>query len=199
MITRRQLFIVTLTPLLTTGCITRQMLENDRLYYKEQVSDLLLAQDGLWVAVVGEKYHYVFDAPPGLAEVLRSNIRDKLTASFGEFSVSDDLGISGKFWIDALAKKSEQEQLLSKLGFHGPSFRREFQLKGRRYSADGFARGVEIKLNKPYVVAISEPKSALNRASRMAATPITATVDGVLILFGFPLLLIACSGKNACK
>ncbi|MFY0478407.1 hypothetical protein [Achromobacter marplatensis] len=48
--------------------------------YTEDVSTLMVSSDGKTFAVLGPRYHYLFDMPPAMAQAMASGFRTRLTA-----------------------------------------------------------------------------------------------------------------------
>ncbi len=59
--------------LMVAGCASTKV-------YTEDVSTLMVSSDGKTFAVLGPRYHYLFDMPPAMAQSMASGFRTRLTA-----------------------------------------------------------------------------------------------------------------------
>jgi hypothetical protein len=167
---------------MSTGCVTAALMSgnDERETYTETVSSVLVSADGKTLAVLGQDFHYLFDAPEIVKAVLQSELRNVVEASFNSFLVDASQHINGNYKL-RIAKNASPEQ------------------QEKALSAGFKANGVQAidasqKLRKEYKVNISAEKSAgakaAKTASKLLLTPITLAADGILILAALPLLLI---------
>jgi hypothetical protein len=194
---RREFLIwATLLSLGMTGCFTLGLHERIKYdaSYAEEVTSVLMTEDGKKLVFIGDKYHYIFDAPVGLLYSLSSSFRKSLFASFKEFRVDINDRITGNVTIslDESASQEDKDAAIES-GFdqRPASPVLEFSLQGKRYYAGGVATDrVGYKLNYNYKVGVLEERSSLEKAALTAMTPITVAADGVLILVGVPLVVL---------
>lgn len=167
-----------------SGCLTRKLMENA---YFETVSFFLVSQDGNKIAVLGEKYHYIFNTSASLVRTLQSPIRPVLAAIMEPFEVNKDEAVSGNYSIYLTHEATEDDEAQARaMGFRSSKFPRPHisgRLEGRRYSAANFPLDAirKQKFNKPYRVKVYVERSAVDSAKTLL-TPITVTADGVIIL-----------------
>lgn len=190
---------------LSTGCVTAALVhdatKSEWKTYQETVSSVLLSADGKTLAVIGQHYHYVFDAPESIKAVLHPELSQIVDASFTTFTVDRSQGIHGTYrlMIDKGAT-SEQKAAALAAGFKNlpnGDLIASGTLTGKRYGANGVqATKASQRLQKDYVITVSEDKGAGLNAAKLLLTPITLTVDGILILGTLPLLLIAAASKH---
>ena len=147
----------------------------------------LIAEDRNTLVVLGEKYHYILDAPPGLVDVLRSPMRANVVPEFDVFYVANDGGVQGTCRL-VLKREGRREDVAeaTRLGFRrrwgGDPLRLSVSLTGQRFDAGGFDTSkVMDRFNQPYVVQVSEEQSTGEKAVKSVATPVTLTADGFLI------------------
>ncbi len=184
-----------------TGCVTHELREKIRsdASYTEEVTSVLMSEDGKKLVFIGDGYHYVFDAPVGLLHSLRSSFRKSLFAKFKEFRVDKNDHITGNITIslDESASQEDKEEAI-KLGYEKRSVSPaldspalELSLQGERYKSGGVATDrVGYKLNYTYKVTVLEERGSLEKAALTAATPIAVLADGVLVIVGVPLIIL---------
>lgn len=193
---RAFLIWVALLSLSVTGCVThdlREKIRNDASY-TEDVTSVLMSQDGKNLVFIGDDYHYVFDAPVRLSRSLRSSFRKSLFAKFKGFRVDKNNHISGDIIINLDESASQQDKDKAiELGYDNRSVSPilVLSLQGKRYKSAGVATNrAEYKLNYNYKVTVLEERSALEKAALTAATPIAVLADGVLVIVGVPLIIL---------
>ncbi len=160
---------------------------HEESYYYEKISSILITNDNTKIAVLGETYHYIFNAPPLLTQTLAADFGKNLSASFNTFILGGGNTINGKFslWLNHNASE-EAKARATALGFQvikNGAMRLDLTIDGER-----FARGQPLpmkqayKLNNEYSIRIEAPDGVVMKAAKIAVTPITAAADGVLIL-----------------
>jgi flagellar basal body L-ring protein FlgH len=179
-----------------TGCVTHELREKIRsdASYTEEISSVLMSEDGKKLVFIGDDYHYIFDAPVGLSQSLRSSFQKSLFASFKEFRVDKNDNITGNITIslDESASQQDKEEAI-RLGYDKQSVSPvlELSLQGKRYKSGGVTTDrVGYKLNYTYKVPVLEGRSSLEKAALTAATPITVLADGVLVIGGSTLIIL---------
>jgi len=165
-----------------SGCITSKMHEDG--HYYETVSAILITDDKTKIAVLGEKYHYIFDAPPLLIHALSADFGKNLSAVFDAFTLGNGNSISGNFHLYLSSANAQTTAQAAALGFKiTNNTTLDIKIDGERFVADKpLPMNQAYKLNRAYSVKIVEPDSAVTKAAKIAVTPITAAADGVLIL-----------------
>ncbi len=185
-----------------TGCVTHELREKIRndASYTEEVSSVLMSEDGKKLVFIGDGYHYVFDAPVVLLHSLRSSFRKSLFARFKKFRVDKNNHITGNITIslDESASQEDKEKAIAvgyDKGSVSPAL--ELSLQGKRYKSGGVAADrVGYKLNYTYKVTILEERSSLEKSALTAATPIAVLADGLLIIGGVPLIILLGVGPH---
>ena len=161
--------------------------------YDETALSFLVTEDGSKLVVLGEKYHYIFDdISPSLTRVLGSPLRTVVAATLLNFHLRKDNVITGDYTLH-LSEQASDEQRRSAIdaGFGASELTLEGTLKGIRYSAKGFpSPPATQRFNRPYIVPITEETEA-KLATKILLTPLTVTADGLLVLGGLVLILIA--------
>ena len=179
-----------------TGCLThalREKIRNDASY-TEEVTSVLMSEDGKKLVFIGDDYHYIFDAPVRLSHSLRSSFRKSLFAKFKGFRVDKNDHIIGNITIslDESASEEDKEKAI-RLGYDkqsvGPAL--ELSLQGKRYKSGGVTTDrVGYKLNYTYKITVLEERSSLEKSALTALTPITVLADGVLVITGVSLVIL---------
>lgn len=203
MASRRQFLRITSLLAITSlgGCVTGRMHGNDRNTYKEIISSVLITEDKSILVVIGHEYHYVMSNAEKLTSILNSSIHNKIEAKFSEFTVETDNTLTGRIELSASVQKPDEINETIRLGFvkYTNGLSQKIEIKGIRYSAGNFKNKEKVQLNKEYTILVTEPEGAVKKVMKIAATPVTVAVDGVLVIFGLSLLLLVCSGENQCK
>ncbi|PLT15980.1 MULTISPECIES: hypothetical protein [Ralstonia] len=186
------------------GCATNALYDelSKRRYksYEEPVNQILVSSDGKKIVVLGVDYHYIFDTPPKLIEILDSPLHPKLSAEMRQFEVTPDAEIKGWFFLKMPTESSDDDLKLAKsYGFEVASSSQphlNFDLSGKRYSAKGFKapEGLTKKLNQSYSVDVREELPLGGKAALVLLTPVTVAADGAVVLLTialFPLTVIS--------
>lgn len=203
-----------ITPLLS-GCLplTEKLLKDspgttERPTYTETVSTFLITSDGKKLVVLGDGYHYVFNAPPSLIQTLQASFRPLISANLSGFSLTDN-EVSGQYELTLDPKASDEHRAAArKIGFEmstdGSMVLRD-TLNGTRYNAQHFnSVAIKNRFNKTYRVEVSESTAGGGPGAKILLTPVTLAADGVLVLVGtavlIPLLLTICiASKGKCS
>ncbi|WP_156811389.1 hypothetical protein [Cupriavidus sp. USMAHM13] len=198
----RRAFLVAggLAPLVLGGCVTSSLYQEierpEYESYRETISQILVSRDGKAIVILGDKYHYIFDADSDLLAAISSDLHPRLKARFGRFDVDTEGKIRGSLYLgldDAVSDeaRSQAAALGFKAGGQGdkPSLTRAYHLSGTRYSAAKFELPGEAKqLNQAYEVHVSAAKSIGAKKALVLLTPVTVAADGVLSLLSIPLI-----------
>lgn len=184
---------------MATGCFTSALVQDattpDRTVYAETVSSILVSGNGKALVVVGEKYHYIFDAPESVKATLQSDFRKIVEVGFDRFVVDTSQRITGTYRlrIDKNAPGEQKEKALA-AGFKAlptGELVASGSVTGQRYAANGIQpTDASQKLQKEYQVSIAEEKALGAKPAKLLLTPITIAVDGVLFLAAIPLLAL---------
>lgn len=177
---------------LITGCITPKLYEADR--YTETVSSILVSEDGNKIVVMTKAYHYIFDAPKVITMTLSAPYHKSVSAEFGTFKVDTFRNTTGEFTLllDENATEAEQQQAISAGFKHDKTgkIRAEGTLTGVRYDANNISPTHDSqKLNNEYQVFVIAQQSFAEKSAKTLATPVTLTLDGILLIGAIPLFL----------
>lgn len=174
-----------------SGCVTKRLYDM-RSDYTEHIRGFFMTSDGASLVILGQRYHYVFAAPPALVAALKPALHSAAKAAdFSTFSVDRNNVVSGHITLGLKKNLSQEAQALAKeAGFEegGGGWTNRVDLRGTRYSADRFAGIVSQKFNQDYSVYVEEDFAPGLLALKVAATPITVLADGVLALGALPLI-----------
>lgn len=179
-----------------TACMTEQLYRTENRNYAEKVSSVLVTPDGRTLVALGQRYHYIFEAPPVLVGSLRAPVHAHVRGSLRGFSVGDDGGsISGNYELSvapdvpapvreaalAMGYKADANSVLTASG----------RLSGKRYDATGFdAAAAKVPLNQTYELVIHEQVPAVGTVGRVALTPLAIAADGAILIGPVALLAV---------
>jgi hypothetical protein len=189
---------VGLSPLILTGCTSALLKDSWKKFtYTEDVSSILISQDGTKLIIICPEYHYVFRMPRNLVEIIRSPVHKYIEAVLPPLIAGDGgpENIRGSFYL-VLAKNAPGEiveQAVS-LGFRNGGWRDTMaysgSLDGKRYiSRSVLPMGTTQSLNRAYQIEIETYTRGDDKA-KLALTPITLAADGVLFIGVLPLLIV---------
>lgn len=179
-----------------TGCLTHELRERIKSdsSYSEEVTSVLVSEDGKKLVFIGNGYHYVFDAPIELSLSLNSSFRKSLFAKFKDFRVDKRNNIKGNLTVtldESASQKNKEEAIALGYANRSGSSALELSLQGKRYKSGGVATdSVGYKLNYTYRVNVLEERSSLEKTALTAATPISVLADGALVIGGVPLVIL---------
>ena len=148
------------------------------------------------LVVIGDQYHYVFDAPPALVKATTGDLHEFVFAAIPPLNLDDDEKISGSCYLVLKADSPTQAISDAKaIGFKENGWRGqvsyEAHLKGGRYKAvDKLEMNQQVTLNKTYKIEVYLPGPPTQSYARLALTPITVAADGVLLIGSIPLMAI---------
>jgi len=172
--------------LLATGCAEAPL--RAAHHYTETVASLLISNDYKSIVIIGDRYHYIFAAPPHLVDALSSPLHAQLSGSFSTFHVEKNGHISGQFDLNLNAASTpELREQAAQLGFvadAGGTLTLHGDLSGKRYPQGTLKAGRHSQpLNQSYVIDISVDESRGDAVADDLLSPITAGSDGVLLLY----------------
>ena len=181
--------------LISCTSTTKSLWENPT--YKEKVSAFLITEDGEKLAILGEKYHYVFNLENALKDILVSKKRSQLKPVFYSFKIDKNNHISGKYILNYSSKKPDEIEAIKKLGFinrvYGNKKTSAYifsgSIKGQRYITNKDLNTV-YEFNKSYTIKVEEPPTFIANAGKTLATPVAVAVDGVKTIAGIILIPI---------
>ena len=166
--------------------------------YKEKIASFLITNDGKKLAIIGNKYHYIFELENSLRTILLSNKRNQLKPLFYSFNVDKNNSISGKYILKFSTKKQSDIKEIKELGFKNKTYSNgrknstytfSGSINGRRYSTNKNINA-HYKFNKPYTITVKEPPTFIGNVGKTLATPIAVAADGVKTIAGIILIPI---------
>ena len=184
----RMLTAVTATSL--SGCITYGLFEPEE--YDEHVSSLLISKDGKYFVVMTKQYHYVFAAPPAIVASVKSSYHAAISASFSGFNVDAAGKTTGRVVLFLSRPSQEILQAAIKDGYTANEYGVEFDtlLTGQRYLAGDVFPTEQYQLNETHTIHVTAEQSKIKKAGKLLVSPVTVAVDGVLFVFGAPVILL---------
>ncbi|MDO8789894.1 MAG: hypothetical protein Q7J42_17600 [Sulfuritalea sp.] len=198
---RRQLFGLAIgsvaISLIASGCATSPPPNRT---YNENMSAIMLSADKKKIVFFGKEHHYVFDMPVRLIEILDSQLRPKLEATFYWFRVLPDRTVTGEIMLsvstpDGAFNESNRE-VLRVLAPHTRHtinqaaivVRSEgISIRGHRYAnQSGIEPAESQKLNRTYQVTLTEWPTTQELAE-YNSSPVKKMSDGVMSVLYIPL------------
>jgi RNase P/RNase MRP subunit p29 len=192
--------ILIIAPL--SGCITGSMHKSNRNYYNENILSILATKDKSTIVIVGRDHHYVVSSTENLVSILTSSLHKNIKAKLSLFEVDTDNSFKGTIELSVYVTEPSDIEETKRLGFVNKfnRIKKEIEIKGKRYAAGNFSSEQKIQLNEKYTIRVSEPEGVAKKAMKIAVTPLTVAVDGVLLILGIPLFILICtSNVNKCK
>jgi hypothetical protein len=183
---------------MTLGCtkfLDTVVEETSHSRYQEDISSILITEDGKQLVILGNKYHYVLKAPPNLSEILRSPISKHVVAKIPPLLVTEDGKITGVLYLvmeDSVPSPIKEHA--TPFGFRPDGWRGMFSYESRLEGVRYIEKQVlppqpTIGLRQTYSITIEEfkPRNGEKSPLQLVLTPVTLTVDGVLMLGAVPL------------
>lgn len=179
--------------LMSCTSTTESMWKNS--YYKEKIGNFLISEDGMTLAIIGEKYHYIISLDKDIKNILISTERKFLKPSFYSFKVDKENNVSGSYTLYYSSKNNNDEKWLKNNEFKNKASRNNKKhtytfsgtVNGKRYSTNKDINKI-FNFNKSYYLNIEESSSLFGDVGKILATPITVAVDGVKAVSGIVLL-----------
>ncbi len=174
--------------LFTNSCITKA-LWGDKSYL-EKIHQFFIGEDGRYVALLGNNYHYVFNDNSGLLRMFLSlKQRDVLTINIAEsyLKLHSNNDLSGDFIIDGPFNylPEEDKYYLQSLGFKpdiNDNIKIKMKLVGRRYAAKNIGQtGSDAGVIDEIKIHYSDG-NLVKGLGKVAVTPITVTLDAVVLI-----------------
>lgn len=159
--------------------------------YHETLTSLLLSQDRQHLVVIGEHYHYIFDAPAPLVEALASPLHAQMEGELGRFTVAADGRTQGDYALILPAAGLDETghaQAVA-LGFQADpasagTLRMTGRIEGQRYLQGTVkAHRVRTSLNHPYTVEIQAEQPRSEQVAHALVTPVSTAANGVTLLY----------------
>lgn len=174
-----------------TGCLTSSLYEDKTKRYQETIASVFVSKDEKNIVVIGEYYHYIFDAPKPVMDTLNGSFQKSVKATFQNFRLDSNNTITGEYMLRMNANSDQSHrQAALKAGYNSlPDNTLVYRgkLKGKRYGDGGLQLPVTKKqLNNFYRISITVPDNTLMK--KVLLTPITVAADGVLFIAASPLI-----------
>ncbi|MBB1594570.1 hypothetical protein [Achromobacter sp. UMC46] len=172
--------------------------------YTESVSALMVSSDSKTFAVLGPKYHYLFEMPPAMAQSLTSDFRTRLTAVvLRDFHV----GAGGHAWgyvrlqltDDATDRDRQQAYAMHYQTTKEGLVYYTFHLEGKRYVAQlgtpspaQAGLGRQTVLDKPYLITVQDSQGSAEAMKLLSPVTFLAgtgfvVANPAVVLFALPV------------
>ncbi len=187
----KKFFLVLSFFLLASCTITSALWKNG---YQDRIENFVVSKDARYIVFIGDNYHYVLYDPRGfLKDILLWNMRDILIINTDKTTITVDEknDLAGEIFIETVSKIFLREDwaFLQAVGFKydkkNDLFFMRVKLNGKRY-LPRFDQDISTanlpELSVPYQLFINEKMGPLKKVCAAALTPITVTLDGVLMM-----------------
>ena len=174
--------------------------------YSEEVSSVLISEDGTKLVVMTNTYHYIFDAPPIIINALKGNFRHLVNAAFRYFTVDSSNNITGSIQLYLQGGTELEKKSALNLGFDkfDSGILKGFNINGVRYKSDGFKPIKKYKLNRTYTIKVLEKLSSKGQTDISETTPIIIQeglikiAGTILMILASPIIILDCSKPDGC-
>lgn len=187
-----QLLMITVMCTVQFGCATSAMHSQTTVQGTEKIRSFLVTEDRNTLVIAGESHHFIFPLGEPLRSVLLWKGRGKIEPAFRNFEVDNNQTITGEYTlrVDLAQLSAEEQQFLRQKGFKASGKRLEYSasIRGTRYLASNVKVPQTAYFPRPYPITIKQPEGNLDKAAKIAVTPLTLAVDGVGVLLGGLLL-----------
>lgn len=189
------MLLTSVLALLSSGCSYYQSEINKDSEYREVISAILITEDHAKIVVVTPEFHYVFDSPQNLYDVLTTSFRKRIVADrISGFRVNRPGEVRGFILLSFMPNNASEEAEALEAGMIKSWFvskKTEYlynkEIRGKRYDATGFKVPAEMqKLNKPHVVVIRQEVTDSEKRVRLLKTPLTIASDNRWMLYATP-------------
>ncbi|MDD5393523.1 MAG: hypothetical protein PHE17_10945 [Thiothrix sp.] len=184
-----RILLIVLLGIALFGCAT-QALHSNKSSSTEKIKSFLVTQDAATLVVAGEEHHFIFPLGEPLKSLLQWQGRNKLTPTFGTFSVNAGQTVTGNYTLQSnLAQLSATEKrFLTQRGFKAGNNTSVLEysatIQGTRYLAGDVKVPQTAYFHQPYRVSIIAPDDAADTAAKIALTPLALAADGVTAVLG---------------
>lgn len=182
--------LVIVLSIFLSGCITSQV-TGDKLY-KDHVQNWLVSKDEKYFVVVGDRYHYVLELNDQVRSALQAPYRSSIDLRVPTVTVSADgaTKVAYTMILDrSLSPTNRDAAILA--GFkkeHGFELSATGTLSGIRYDGAPLPEAsISGRFSNVHEILVAERLGPGERLARTSLSPVTATADGLLLLFGVPL------------
>ncbi|MNV17752.1 hypothetical protein D3C71_1085490 [compost metagenome] len=183
--------------LLAAGCASTKA-------YTEDVSTLMVSSDSKTFAVLGPRYHYLFDMPSAMSQAMASGFRTRLTAVvLRDFHVGAD-GFTWGFVRLQLTGDASPQDRQEALAMHFQTTKEGLvyythHLKGKRYlarpgtpSAAQAAGAISTSLDQSYRVTVQDSQGSADMMKLLSPVTFLAGTGFVManpavVLFALPV------------
>lgn len=168
---------------------------------------MLISSDKKHFVVIGANHSYVMSTPQPLIAAIEGSFHRSVGATLRDFVLLPSGEISGELWLHIVrgspaedrnaAIQAGFEPLVTSQGVSGATYRA--RLKGVRASTNDLpVNQAPSSLNRTYRVTVWV-KGGGPETSIPLANPETVLGKAVLFPISATMLLLKCSGENACK
>ena len=167
--------------------------------YVDKFKNVLNTKDGKKIVILGKKYHYVFnDDSLVLNQLLYWENNSKLTIENYSLQVIESNKIIGSIILKTKVENNldnalneDEKSFLQKLGFTNSAsneaiLTKKIEVSGFRYTPKSDVNyDTNSTSNKEFKIKVEVEDNILDKARKIALTPITVVSDGVIITLYF--------------
>lgn len=166
----------------------------------EPVTAFAMCADHRRLIIVGQRFHYVLDLPPGVGDLFMPPDQALVKVQI-PMLYSDGLRIFAALDLTMAEHAPEAaRQIASRLGFHpaanGELTKREGIL-GQQYDASGFDAHLLPHLDPAYRISVEHGHADSNAETHGEPTPLTIDPHGTLTFKGEPVVIIGATALPA--
>lgn len=173
---------------LQTSCVTGYIWGDKS--YGEEIDQFYVGSDGRSIALIGDKYHYVFSDNSGLLKnvlTLKQKSVLEINTKKTHLKLNKNNDVSGDFVLEGPASILPREDLRSLRAWGFVPDKKDvisvkIKLVGRRYAPRFLGQGAA-KLNELYTLQIYYSDSNLAKdVGKAAITPVAVTLDAAILV-----------------
>lgn len=188
--------LLLLVILVQAGCLTAT-LDRDFKYTQESLRGFYFSSDEKTLAVIGEKYHYLFPLDASIKQVLNWDERAKVKANFSQFILLRNSKVAGTYTIRVNKNDIDEpnQTSLKAIGFadENADLVLNGKMEGTYYSSNNVVKAQSFSHYHEITLA---QETRVPLPVKIALTPITVAADGVLLLGGAQFLGLFCAERE---
>lgn len=176
------------------GCATAMLYAPSE--YTEKFDAVLLSADGKYLAVMTEKYHYIFNDIEILSYMLKSDMHQHIRANIRSVHVYSDSKVKSAITLclTDYPLQLARERTGLRWDEHGLL---SVPLYGKRYESGNFQKDtLKHNLYEEHIIRVTEEISSAQKITRSPLTPITVASDGVMTIGTIPLIVVGVVAWN---
>ncbi len=185
----KKIFYIAILLFLTTSCITRYLWGERK--YEDRINSVLVGENGRYVVLVGQQYHYILTDNSGLLNrvlLLKQSQVLTIDPKKTTLRLDNDNNLDGKITMTGPFNLLPVEDMgtLTSMGIRpdgDDNISIEMQVSGRRYAAR-YVTAQLARADKSFVIPIyyNEDSNFATDIGKAAITPLTVGLDTVIFV-----------------